>query len=170
VEPRGPVFTEPHWTLFFDGSAHQQVGGAGVVFIDPNGDQVKYMVHLEFKATNNMAEYEALIFGLSAALSLGICKLLVKGDSQLIIKQVRGECSCNEPRLAAYLHVRKLEKDFTALKLQHVPQADNSVADELSVRASTWAPVSEGVFERWLLRPTAQPTELDEGASLAPRS
>jgi ribonuclease HI len=54
----------------------------------PNRDQVKYMVHLEFKATNNMAEYEALIFGLSAALSLGIRQLLMKGDSQLIIKQV----------------------------------------------------------------------------------
>jgi ribonuclease HI len=142
VEPKGLVFTEPHWTLFFDRSAHQQVGGAGVVLIDPNGDQVKYMVHLEFKATNNMAEYEALIFGLSAALSLGIRQLLVKGDSQLIIKQVRGECCCNEPRLATYLlHVRKLKKDFTALELQHVPRSDNSVADELSVRASTWAPV-----------------------------
>jgi ribonuclease HI len=150
------VFTEPHWTLFFDGSTRQQVGGAGVVLIDPSGDQVKYMVHLEFKATNNMVEYKALIFGLSVALSLGICQLLVKGDSQLIIKQVRGECSCNEPRLVAYLHqVRKLEKDFTALELQHVPRADNSVADDLSVRASTWAPVPEGVFERRLLRPTA---------------
>jgi hypothetical protein len=85
VEPRAPVFTEPHCMLFFDGSARQQGGGAGVVHIDPNGDQVKYMVHLEFKATN-MAEYEALIFGLSAALSLGIRQLLVKGDSQLIIK------------------------------------------------------------------------------------
>jgi ribonuclease HI len=52
-----------------------------VVLIDPNGDEVKYMVHLEFKATNNMAEYEALIFSLSAALSLGIRQLLVKGDS-----------------------------------------------------------------------------------------
>jgi hypothetical protein len=88
----------------------------------------------------------------------------VKGDSKLIIKQVRGECSCNEPRLAAYLlHVRKLEKDFTALELQQVPQADNSAADELSTRASTWAPVPEGVFERRLLRPTAQPAELGEG-------
>jgi ribonuclease HI len=134
-----------------------------VVLIDPNGDQVKYMVHLEFKATNNMAEYEALIFGLATALSLGIHQLLVKGDSQLIIKQVRGECSCNEPRLAAYLlHVRKLEKDFTTLELQHFPWVDNSVADELSVRASTWAPVPEGVFERRMLRPTAQPAELDE--------
>jgi ribonuclease HI len=42
--------------------------------------------HLEFKATNNMAEYEALIFGSSAALSQGIHQLLVKGNSQLIIK------------------------------------------------------------------------------------
>jgi hypothetical protein len=82
----------------------------------------------------------------------------------MIIKQVREECSCNEPRLASYLlHVRKLEKDFTALELQHVPQADNSAVDELSQRASTWAPVPEGVFERRLLRPTAQPAELDEG-------
>jgi ribonuclease HI len=164
AEPRVPVFTEPHWTLFFNGSARQQGGGAGVVLIDPSGDQVKYMVHLEFKATNNMAEYEALIFGLSAALSLGIRQLLVKGDSQLIIKQVRGECSCNEPRLVAYLlHVRKLEKDFTALELQHVPRANNSAADELSTRASTWAPVPEGAFERWLLRPTTQPAEPGEG-------
>ena len=158
------LFPERSWTLFFDGSTRQQGGSAGMVLIDPSGDQVKYMVHLEFKATNNMAEYEALIFGLSAALSLGIRQLLVKGDSQLIIKQVRGECSCNEPRLAAYLlHVRKLEKDFTALELQHVPRANNSAADELSTRASTWAPVPEGVFERRLLRPTAQPAELGEG-------
>jgi hypothetical protein len=88
----------------------------------------------------------------------------VKGDSLLIIKQVRGECSCNEPRLAVYLlHVRKLEKDFTALELQHVLRADNSTADDLSVRASTWAPVPEGVFERWLLKPTAQPAKLGKG-------
>ena len=115
-EVRTPVFTEPHWTLFFDGSICKQWAGAGVVLIDPNGDQLKYMVHLEFNATNNMAEYEALIFGLTQALSLGVRQLLVKGDSQLIIKQVRGDCSCNNPQLAAYLiHVRKLEKDFDAL-------------------------------------------------------
>jgi hypothetical protein len=103
------------------------------------------------------------------ALSLGIRQLLVKGGSQLIIKQVRGECSCNEPRLAAYLlHVRKLEKDFIALELQHGPRANNSAADELSTRASTWAPVPEGVFERRLLRPTAQPAKPGEGVRLAP--
>jgi hypothetical protein len=72
AERRGPIFTEPHWTLFFDGSARQQSAGAGVVLTDPGGDQLRYVVCLEFKATNNMAEYEALIFGLSAALSLGV--------------------------------------------------------------------------------------------------
>jgi ribonuclease HI len=62
-----------------------------------------YMVHLKFKATNNMVEYEALIFRLSSAMSLGARQLLMKGNSQLIIKQVKGECCCNDPQLAAYL-------------------------------------------------------------------
>jgi ribonuclease HI len=72
AERRGPVFTKPHWTLFFYGSARQQSAGARVVLVSPDGDQLKYVVRLEFKATNNMAEYEALIFGLSVALSLGL--------------------------------------------------------------------------------------------------
>jgi ribonuclease HI len=69
----------------------------GVLLLTPDGEQFKYMVHLDFKATNNMAEYEILMFGLSTTLSLGVWQLLVKGDSQLIIKQVKGECSCNDP-------------------------------------------------------------------------
>jgi hypothetical protein len=55
------------------------------------------MVHLDFKATNNMAEYKAMLFRLSIALLLGVRQLLVKGDSQLIVKQVKGDCSCNDP-------------------------------------------------------------------------
>jgi ribonuclease HI len=47
------------------------------------------MVHLDFKATNNIAEYEALLFGLSTTLSLGVRHLIVEGDSQLIVKQVK---------------------------------------------------------------------------------
>jgi hypothetical protein len=58
----------------------------GVLLLAPHRDQFKYMVHLDFKATNNMAEYEALLFGLSTALSLGVQQLLVKGDNQLIVK------------------------------------------------------------------------------------
>jgi ribonuclease HI len=65
--------------------------------MDPSEDQVKYTVHLEFKATNNMAEYEALIFGLSVALSLGIHRLLVKGESQLIISRSAGNVAATSP-------------------------------------------------------------------------
>jgi ribonuclease HI len=135
-----------------------------VVLIDPRGEQLKYMVHLDFEATNNMAEYEALIFGLTVALSLGVRELLVKGDSQLVIRQVRGECCCNNPQLAAYLiHVKRLEKDFDVLELQHVPREGNSAADALSASASTQAPVPEGVFQRRLLKPSAQPANLGKG-------
>jgi hypothetical protein len=75
----------------------------------------------------------------------------VKGDSQLVIKQAKGECSCNDPQLAAYLlYVQKLENDFEVLDLQHVPRANNAVADELSTNASTWAPMLDGDFE-WKL-------------------
>jgi hypothetical protein len=90
--------------------------------------------------------------------------LLVKGDSQLIIKQVKGECCCNDPQLAAYLlHVQKLEKDFDVLDLHHIPSVDNAVADDLSTKASTWAPVLDGVFKRQLQQPTAQPAEPGKG-------
>jgi hypothetical protein len=59
--------------------------------------------------------------------------------------------------------VRKLEKDFDVLELQHIPREDNSAADALSTRASTQASVAKGVFQRWLLKPSAQPAELGEG-------
>jgi ribonuclease HI len=107
------------------------------------------MVHLEFKATNNMAESEALIVGLCTALSLWVRQLLVMGDSQPIIKQVKGECCCNDPQLATYLlHVQKLEKDFEVRNLHHITHAENAIADDLSTEASTWASITNGIFER----------------------
>jgi hypothetical protein len=88
----------------------------------------------------------------------------VKGDSQLIVEQVKGDCSCNDPQLAAYLlHARKLEKDFEVLDLQHIPRAENAVVDDLSVKASISAPVPNGVLERRLRQPTAWAANPSEG-------
>jgi hypothetical protein len=57
--------------------------------------------------------------------------------------------------LAAYLlHVQKLKKDFEVLDLQHIPHANNAVTDELSTKASTWAPVPDSFFEKKLQQPT----------------
>jgi ribonuclease HI len=129
------------------------------------------MVHLDFKTTNNMVEYETLLFGLSTTLSLGVQQLLMKGDSQLIIKQVKGDCSYNDPQLATYLlHVRKLGKDFEVLDLQHIPRAKNTVANDLSTKASTSTPVPDGVLERRMRHPTAWAANPSEGARPAPRS
>jgi hypothetical protein len=59
--------------------------------------------------------------------------------------------------------VRKVEKDFDALELQHVPREGNSAVDALSTRASTQASMPECIFQRRLLKPSAQPAELGEG-------
>jgi hypothetical protein len=66
--------------------------------------------------------------------------------------------------LVAYLlHVQKLEKDFEVLYLHHVLHVDNTVINDLSTKASTWAPVPDGVFKRRLQLPITQPAELGEG-------
>jgi hypothetical protein len=66
--------------------------------------------------------------------------------------------------LAAYLlHARKLEKDFEYLDLQHIPCVENVMADYLSTKATTSAPVTDGVLERWLWQPTARVANPSKG-------
>jgi hypothetical protein len=59
-----------HWKMHFDGSLNLE--GACVLFISPQGDHLKYILQIHYKASNNSAEYEALIHGLRIAISLGI--------------------------------------------------------------------------------------------------
>ena len=80
-----------HWVKYFDGSLKLNGGGAGVLFISAKVEQLKYVFQILFKVSNNEAEYEALLHGLRLAISLGIKRLLVYGDSLLIIQQVNKE-------------------------------------------------------------------------------
>jgi len=73
------------WTLYFDGSVMKTGVGAGLLFISPLGIHMRYVVRLHFPASNNMAEYEALLSGLRIAIELGVKRLDVRGDSQLVI-------------------------------------------------------------------------------------
>ena len=79
------------WTVQIDGSATKKVGGVGVVLISPKKETLKYVVRLQFPATNNKVEYEALLTGLSLAKALEAKNLIVQADSQLIIGQVKGD-------------------------------------------------------------------------------
>jgi ribonuclease HI len=77
-----------HWVMYFDGSYTLKGAEAGVVLIAPKGDILKYAIQLEFLATNNIVEYKELVMGLQLAKDLDIRLLLIRGDSQLVVKQV----------------------------------------------------------------------------------
>ena len=96
--------------MYFDGSVLKTGAGAGLLFVSPLGKHMRYMVRLHFPASNNMAEYEALLSGLRIAIELGIKRLDVRGDSQLIIDQVMKEANCHNEKMEAYCNaVRHLE-------------------------------------------------------------
>nr|ABA95741.2 retrotransposon protein, putative, unclassified [Oryza sativa Japonica Group] len=152
-----------HWVMQFDGSLSLQGAGAGVTLTSPSGDVLRYLVRLDFRATNNMAEYEGLLAGLRVAAGLGIRRLLVLGDSQLVVNQVCKEYRCSDPQMDAYVRqVRCMERHFDGIELRHVPRRDNTVADELSRLASSRAQTPPGAFEERLAQPSARPHPLGE--------
>jgi len=92
-----------HWIMNFDGSLKLDGGGAGVLFISPRGEQLMYILQIFFEVSNNEAEYEALLHGLRLAISLGIKRLLVFGDSKLVVQQVNEEWNRNNERMDDYV-------------------------------------------------------------------
>ena len=69
------------WTMYFDGSLMKSRAGVGLLFISPLGKHVRYVLRLHFPASNNVAEYEALVNGLRIAVELGVQRLDARGDS-----------------------------------------------------------------------------------------
>jgi ribonuclease HI len=81
--------------MYFDRSYTLMGAGAGVVLIPPEDDVLKYAIHLEFPATNNIAEYKGLVTGLRLVKDLSIQRLLIRGDLQLVAKEVQKEYDWN---------------------------------------------------------------------------
>jgi ribonuclease HI len=77
--------TEIHRQQYFDGSVMKTGAGTGLLFVSPLGEHMRYAVRPHLPASNNMAEYEALLCGLKIAIEIGIKRLDVRGDSQLVI-------------------------------------------------------------------------------------
>jgi ribonuclease HI len=126
-----------HWIMYFDGALNLEGAGAGVLLISPQGEQLKYVLQIHYKASNNGAEYEALIHGLQISVSLGIKRLLPFGDSKVVIEQVNREWDCVKDTMDAYCaEIRKLKGHFEGIEFQHVPRNNNMVADVLSKLAS----------------------------------
>jgi ribonuclease HI len=98
------------WSLWVDGASNTKGVGAGIILKGPNGVVVERSLRFEFKAYNNQAEYEALIAGLKLALDLGVQRIVVKSDSQLLINQLSGDYQVKDSQLAKYLNLIQILK------------------------------------------------------------
>jgi len=126
------------WTLYVDGSATSGGSGVGVIVVSPTGRVHEQALKLLFKASNNEAEYEALLVGMDLCCTLEAEHLCAFSDSQLIVSQVMGEYEARDAVMMAYLAlVKERAKTFRIFKIKHVPRSENRQADALSKLASS---------------------------------
>ncbi|MDX1691669.1 MAG: ribonuclease HI family protein [Acidimicrobiia bacterium] len=123
------------WTLYADGASRGNPGpsGIGAVLYDPDGEVVDEIAGMIGETTNNVAEYRALVAGLEAAARRGVDVLTVRLDSQLLVRQATGEYRVKAKHLRPLaLRVRRLAEGFEEVRFEHVPRAENAVADALA--------------------------------------
>jgi len=125
------------WKLNFDGASNATGNGVGAVLVSPSGDHYPVASKLDFDCTNNMAEYEACIMGIRAAIERNIKVLRVYGDSALVIYQLKGEWETRDPKLIGYRKlVLELAEEFDDITFYYLPREENQMADALATLAS----------------------------------
>ncbi|KAL0411633.1 UNVERIFIED_CONTAM: Ribonuclease HI [Sesamum latifolium] len=132
----------PTWSLYVDGSSTAIGSGAGIVLESPQGDKLEYTTKLEFPASNNEAEYEALLAGGELALAVGAKKIVVYSDSQLVVNQIQGSYEARGEKIAKYLlKAKELFDKFEESSLIQMSRADNGTTDQLAKIASSMAAI-----------------------------
>ncbi|KAL2232755.1 UNVERIFIED_CONTAM: Retrovirus-related Pol polyprotein from transposon [Sesamum indicum] len=136
---------EERWLLHVDGSSTSKNGGAGIYLLGLDGAEIEIAVRLDFPATNNGAEYEALIQRLQTTIDGGIRQVDVYTDSQLVAMQVQGTYETREWSMTQYrARVKEMMKRFDRCTISQIPRDENTRADALSPFGSS----IEGVKER----------------------
>jgi ribonuclease HI len=144
--PDNPKTTEI-WRMYFDGSLKLQRAGVGILFIATGGEQLKDALQLLFPASNNAAEYEALIHGLNITVSLSVKKLMVYGDSLVVISQINKDWDCSTDSMGKYCAaVCKLEDKFEGLEFHHMERDRNTAVGALSKLGSNRAQAPPEIF------------------------
>ncbi|XP_074278019.1 uncharacterized protein LOC141601623 [Silene latifolia] len=129
---------EQVWELNVDGASNMKGAGVGLVLKSPQGDQLVQAVRCEFKATNNEAEYEALILGLHWLGSKNR-HLRVYSDSQLIVNHVNNTYAARDPTMMAYLEIAQaLKLRFQTFNIKQIPRDQNVEADALAALGATF--------------------------------
>ena len=112
--------------MYFDGSLNIDDVGAGVLFISPTKEQLRYVFRIYFPASNNAADYEACLHGLRIVVELSVKRLYVYGDSALVINQLNKDWDVTSDKMGAYCKaIRKLEGKFFSIKYSHVVRDKN---------------------------------------------
>jgi ribonuclease HI len=148
LQNTGPPDLSSVWTMYFDGSKRVQGVGVGVFLISPQGDKLKYVLRMSFpQASNNEAEYEALLHGMKMAKACGETRLKIFGDSNLVVQQVMNRCDAISDNMTAYRNLYYyLEGTFDGCKVSHVSRASNEEANNLANIGSQCLPIPLGVF------------------------
>ncbi|XP_066311267.1 uncharacterized protein [Miscanthus floridulus] len=106
--------------MYFDGTLNINGAGAGILFITPTKDKLRYILRIHFSASNNAAEYEACLYGLRIAIELGVKRIMVYEDFALVINQLNKDWYCSSEKMDAYYaEIRKLEGKFYDIKYHH---------------------------------------------------
>ncbi|MBV8152778.1 MAG: ribonuclease HI family protein [Candidatus Eremiobacteraeota bacterium] len=124
----------PEATLFADGGSRGNPGPAasGAVLVDSGGEVIEEVGEYLGTATNNVAEWTALLLGLEAASARGLRRIAVRLDSELVVRQLKGEYRVKHADLQP-LHRRALAllRRFDHVDVRHVPRKQNALADKL---------------------------------------
>jgi ribonuclease HI len=129
-----------NWKLYFDDASSREGSGEGIVLISPTQQVVTLSYKLQFQITNNSAEYEAFILGMKETKDLGVEQMVVFGDSELIIQQVRDLYKVKNVKLKKYRNEvwSLIEQYFPAFNLNHISREINELADSLAIAASNF--------------------------------
>ena len=107
------------------------------MLISPKGDKLKYVLQMKFSTpSNNEAEYEALIHGMRMAKNCGATRLMIYGDSYLVVQQTMKQCDAIADNMIAYRELyNQLEGLFDGCELRHIGRESNEEAGIASIRA-----------------------------------
>ncbi|MCO5606078.1 hypothetical protein L7F22_060265 [Adiantum nelumboides] len=134
LSPQGEL--EDAYTLLFEGAYRRQrnkATGGFVILNEEKKEVLKKGIQLHLAHSNNEAEYATLKAGLEECKSMGIRRIMVKGDALFIVRHVQGTWACKNYKLLQWLHeVKLLMKDFEAIQIQHISRQHNKEADNMA--------------------------------------
>jgi ribonuclease HI len=151
------LINDEAWTVFCDDSWRTFSAGATTVLISPSKIRTCYATRLEFKCTNNIAEYEAVLLGLRKVKAMGIRRVVLKSDSQVIIGHVDKSSKVKDPKLEKYLDtVRRMEVPFEGFPVKNIPRGDDEQANLLAKSAAQGLLLPPKVFFETLKEPLVE--------------